>query len=75
MGVMYVTAGTATMALDAVTCELRWRHEPSEPESETWSDPVTVDGVRACPGILGGVEWSAPAYHPPLDLLIFGLPD
>ena len=36
---------------------------------ENSSAPVTVDGVRACPGILGGVEWSAPAYHPPHDLL------
>jgi alcohol dehydrogenase (cytochrome c) len=24
--------------------------------------PLTMNGVRACPGILGGVEWNGPAY-------------
>ncbi|AHG90260.1 Pyrrolo-quinoline quinone repeat-containing protein [Gemmatirosa kalamazoonensis] len=24
--------------------------------------PVTVQGTHACPGVLGGVEWSGPAY-------------
>ena len=26
-GVMYLTAGTSTMAVDATTCTLKWRHE------------------------------------------------
>ncbi len=26
--------------------------------------PVTTEGTRACPGILGGVEWNGPALHP-----------
>ena len=30
---------------------------------------VTVEGTRACPGVLGGVEWNGPAYNPPLDML------
>jgi alcohol dehydrogenase (cytochrome c) len=31
--------------------------------------PVTVEGVHACPGVLGGVQWNGPAYNPPLDML------
>ena len=31
--------------------------------------PVTVDGVRACPGILGGIQWSGPAFNPLTGLL------
>ena len=54
-------------ALDRETHEHLW--EVPVTRRENSSAPVTVDGVRACPGILGGVEWSAPAYHPPLDLL------
>jgi len=30
----------------------------------------TEEGVYACPGVAGGVEWSAPAYSPKLDLLV-----
>lgn len=36
---------------------------------ENTGAPVTVAGVRACPGVLGGVEWNGPAYNPPLDML------
>ena len=36
---------------------------------ENTSAPLTVEGVRACPGYQGGVEWSGPAYHPALNLL------
>ena len=28
---------------------------------ENTSAPLTVEGVRACPGYQGGVEWSGPA--------------
>ena len=31
--------------------------------------PLTREGVRVCPGILGGVEWSGPAYHPGTHML------
>jgi alcohol dehydrogenase (cytochrome c) len=31
--------------------------------------PVTKEGVMACPGTLGGVEWNGPALHPELNLL------
>jgi alcohol dehydrogenase (cytochrome c) len=31
--------------------------------------PLTREGVRVCPGVLGGVEWSGPAYHPGTGLL------
>ena len=36
---------------------------------ENTSAPLTVEGVRACPGYQGGVEWSGPAYHPALNML------
>jgi alcohol dehydrogenase (cytochrome c) len=31
--------------------------------------PVTTDSVRACPGLLGGVEWNGPAFNPGTGLL------
>ena len=31
--------------------------------------PVTTAGTHACPGILGGVEWSGPAYNPGTNML------
>ena len=31
--------------------------------------PVTIEGTRACPGVLGGVQWNGPAYNPGLDML------
>ena len=32
--------------------------------------PVTPAGTRACPGLVGGVEWNGPTYHPGLNLLV-----
>jgi alcohol dehydrogenase (cytochrome c) len=32
--------------------------------------PVTTQGVRACPGVLGGVQWNGPAYHPGANVLV-----
>jgi alcohol dehydrogenase (cytochrome c) len=32
--------------------------------------PVTIQGTRACPGVLGGVEWNGPAYHPGANVLV-----
>ena len=37
--------------------------------------PITVSGTRSCPGILGGVEWSSPAYNPATKLLYVGAVD
>ena len=31
--------------------------------------PITVAGTRACPGMLGGVEWNGPSYSPITRLL------
>ena len=31
--------------------------------------PVTKEGVEACPGVLGGVEWNGPALHRELNML------
>ena len=30
----------------------------------------TIEGVHACPGVFGGMQWSHPAYHPGLALVI-----
>jgi alcohol dehydrogenase (cytochrome c) len=30
----------------------------------------TTDGVHTCPGVLGGFEWSSPAFSPTLDMLV-----
>lgn len=31
---------------------------------------VTREGTHACPGVLGGVEWNGPAYHPGANVLV-----
>lgn len=31
--------------------------------------PVGLAPIRACPGVLGGVEWNGPAYHPGVNML------
>jgi alcohol dehydrogenase (cytochrome c) len=31
--------------------------------------PITTTPTRACPGVLGGVEWSDPAYNPATNLV------
>jgi alcohol dehydrogenase (cytochrome c) len=31
--------------------------------------PLTLEGVRACPGVLGGVLWNGPAYNPRTNML------
>jgi PQQ-dependent dehydrogenase (methanol/ethanol family) len=37
---------------------------------ENATAPVTSAGTRACPGLVGGVEWNGPAYHPGLNLIV-----
>lgn len=31
--------------------------------------PLTREGVRACPGVLGGVQWNGPAFNPGTNML------
>jgi alcohol dehydrogenase (cytochrome c) len=31
--------------------------------------PLTTQGVHACPGVLGGVQWNGPAYNPSTNML------
>ncbi|MEO8134428.1 MAG: PQQ-binding-like beta-propeller repeat protein [Betaproteobacteria bacterium] len=31
---------------------------------------ITEQGVYVCPGMVGGVEWSVPAYSPKLDMMV-----
>jgi alcohol dehydrogenase (cytochrome c) len=31
--------------------------------------PLTTQGVHACPGVLGGVQWNGPAYNPNTNML------
>ncbi len=35
----------------------------------------TTAGVRACPGVLGGVQWNGPAYNPGLNMLFVNAVD
>lgn len=35
----------------------------------------TTEGVHACPGVLGGVQWNGPAYHPGLNMLFVNAVD
>lgn len=35
----------------------------------------TKDGVRVCPGLMGGVEWNSPGYDPVSNALIVGAVD
>jgi alcohol dehydrogenase (cytochrome c) len=37
--------------------------------------PVTPEGVFACPGVLGSVEWNGPAFNPSANLLFVGAVD
>jgi PQQ-dependent dehydrogenase (methanol/ethanol family) len=36
---------------------------------------VTEQGLRVCPGIVGGVEWNGPSYDPVNDAIIVGAVD
>ncbi len=50
-----------------------------ETHERLWETPITTiknvdvplnkEGVLVCPGVLGGVEWNGPAYHPGTDML------
>jgi len=30
----------------------------------------TLEGIHTCPGVLGGFQWSSPAYHPAANMLV-----
>jgi len=36
---------------------------------ENAEKPVTTTPIRACPGVLGGLEWNGPAFNPGTNLL------
>ena len=36
---------------------------------ENTTAPVTPAGTRACPGLVGGVEWNGPTFHPGLNII------
>jgi alcohol dehydrogenase (cytochrome c) len=31
--------------------------------------PISIEGTRYCPGVLGGVQWNGPAWHPGTNML------
>ena len=37
--------------------------------------PVPEEGIYACPGVLGGVEWNGPAFNPGTNMLYVGAVD
>jgi alcohol dehydrogenase (cytochrome c) len=41
---------------------------PVTTRSNVETEP-TLEGVYTCPGVLGGLQWSAPAFHPGANLL------
>ena len=45
-------------------------HETPVTTRENVDVPLTREGVHACPGVLGGVEWNGPALDPRTGLLI-----
>jgi alcohol dehydrogenase (cytochrome c) len=53
--------------LDRVTREVLY--ETPVTTIENGDTPITTAPTRACPGVLGGVEWSDPAYNPATNLL------
>jgi len=66
---LVVTAGKDGMlrTLDRQTHEVIY--ETPVTTVENAAAPVTTTPSRVCPGVLGGVEWSGPAYLPGLNLL------
>ena len=54
-------------ALDRDTHERLYETEVTTRRNVT--APLTREGTVACPGLLGGVEWNGPAYHPGTGLL------
>lgn len=64
-----ITAGKDGLlhAIDRVTHERLYQAEVTT--RRNMDAPLTLEGTEACPGILGGVEWNGPAYHPGTGML------
>jgi alcohol dehydrogenase (cytochrome c) len=45
------------------------RYEVAVTRRENADVPPTLEGVRACPGPLGGVQWNGPAFNPGTNML------
>jgi alcohol dehydrogenase (cytochrome c) len=63
------TAGKDGMlrALDRETRAVLY--EAAVTTRENADTPVGLTPIRACPGVLGGVEWNGPAYNPGTNML------
>ena len=44
--------------------------EASVTTIENASADVTTKGTHSCPGVLGGVQWNGPAFHPGANVLV-----
>ncbi|MBT7756030.1 MAG: PQQ-binding-like beta-propeller repeat protein, partial [Rhodospirillaceae bacterium] len=44
-------------------------YETAVTKRENVDQPISEEGTHACPGVFGGVQWSAPAYNPNLNAL------
>ena len=66
---LVVTAGKDGIlrTLDRATQEVLY--ETPVTTIENADVPITTTPTRACPGVLGGVEWSDPAYNPATNLV------
>jgi alcohol dehydrogenase (cytochrome c) len=70
----------ATVGKDGILRSVdRTSHEPLYATPVTTiknvDQPVTPEGISVCPGVLGGVEWSGPAFNPASNLLYVGAVD
>lgn len=66
---LVATAGKDGMlrALDRETHEVLYATPVTTRENA--DQPITTKPTRACPGVLGGVEWNGPAFNPGANLL------
>ena len=66
---LVVTAGKDGLlrTLDRETHEVLYEAPVTTLKNEV--APITTTPSHVCPGILGGVEWSDPAYHPGTNML------
>lgn len=66
-----VATGGKDGVLRAIDCETHEERFAVSVTTRSNAQSVpTAQGVHACPGILGGMQWSPPAHDPRLNLLI-----
>lgn len=67
---LVVTSGKDGMVrlIDRDTHERLW--ETAVTTRLNTEGPLPKEGLRVCPGILGGVQWNGPALHPSANLLV-----